>query len=168
MSISSTLPAGALDDRDVFSAPRPARALVLFESTPGGAAALHEAAELSAAGTDVTVVTLAPQAVAARCCQRGPGVEVLNCVVRDEAANELCQAREILGAAADRVTFRTLIGTRDPPLEKWSAAQTFDLIVLPARRISFSGHPLARRLRRATKAELRLAAANPDRSYDRG
>ena len=129
---------------------------MLFESTPGGAAALREAAELSAAGTEVTVVTLAPQAVAARCCQRGPGVEVLNCVVRDEAADELCQARELLGAAAERVTFRTLIGNQDPPLCTWAAAQTFDLIVLPSRRFSLGGHPFRRRLRRATQAEFRL------------
>ncbi|MGD1049687.1 MAG: hypothetical protein ABR947_01290 [Solirubrobacteraceae bacterium] len=157
MSIGSTLPAGALDDRDRFQAPpRPARALVLFESSAGGAAALREAAALSGAGTEVTVVTLAPQAVAARCCQRGPGVEVLNCVVRDEAANDLCQAREQLGAAADAITFSTLIDRRDPPLREWAAAQNFDLIVLPSRRGSLGGHPLARRLRRATRAELRL------------
>jgi hypothetical protein len=161
MGMSSTLPAGALDDRDGFSARRPARTLVLFESTPSGAAALREAAELSGAGSDVTVVTLAPQAVAARCCQRGPGVEVLNCVVRDEAANELAQAREILGGEADRVTFTTLVETRKLPLAVWAAAQTFDLIVLPSRRFSFGGHPLARRLRRATTAEVRLAAAAP-------
>jgi len=156
MSIGSTLPAGALDDRDRFTARRPARALVLFEPTPSGAAVLREAAQLSGAGTDVTVVTLAPQAVAARCCQRGPGVEVLNCVVRDEAEGELCQAREMLGAVADNVTFRTLVGKQDPPLGSWAAAQAFDLILLPSRRLSLGGHPLARRLRRATKTELRL------------
>jgi hypothetical protein len=161
MGMSSTLPAGALDDRDGFSARRPARTLVLFESTPSGAAALREAAELIGAGSDVTVVTLAPQAVAARCCQRGPGVEVLNCVVRDEAANELAQAREILGGGADRVTFTTLVETRKLPLAAWAAAQTFDLIVLPSRRFSFGGHPLARRLRRATGGEVRLATAAP-------
>jgi hypothetical protein len=156
MSIGSTLPAGALDDRDRFTARRPARALVLFEPTRSGAAAMSEAARLCGAGTDVTVVTLAPQAVAARCCQRGPGVEVLNCVVRDEAAGELDQAREMLGAAADRATFRTLIGKRDPPLRSWASAQAFDLILLPSRRRSLRGHPLARGLRRATKTELRL------------
>jgi hypothetical protein len=156
MSIRSTLPAGALDDRDRFDARRPARALVLFEPTAAGAAAMEQAARLCDAGTDVTVVTLAPQAVAARCCQRGPGVEVLNCVVREEAAGELSQAREMLGAAADSVTFRTLIGKRDPPLRSWAAGEEFDLILLPSRRLSLSGHPLARGLRRATKTELRL------------
>jgi hypothetical protein len=161
MSIGSTLPAGALDDRAGFGARRPARALVLFESTPSGKAALREAAELSGAGGKVTVLTLAPQAVAARCCQRGPGVEVLNCVVRDEAADELRQAREILGGEADRVTFTTLVETRKLPLAAWAAAQTFDLIVLPSRRFSIGGHPLARRLRRATGAEVRLTIAAP-------
>jgi hypothetical protein len=161
MSISSTLPAGALDDREGFGVRRPARALVLFESTPSGAAALREAAELSGAGGEVTVLTLAPQAVAARCCQRGPGVEVLNCVVRDEAANDLRQAREILGAEGDRVSFTTLVETRKLPLAAWAAAQAFDLIVLPSRRLSFGGHPLARRLRRASGAEVRLVTAAP-------
>jgi hypothetical protein len=159
--MSSTLPAGALDDRDGFSARPPARALVLFESTRSGAAALREAAQLSGAGTDVTVVTLAPQAVASRCCQRGPGVEVLNCVVRDEAADDLRQAREFLGGEAHRVTFRTLVEKRDPPLRAWAAAQAFDLIVLPSRRFSLGGHPLSRSLRRASGAEVRLAAAAP-------
>jgi len=156
MSIGSTLPAGALDDRDRFPARRPARALALFEPTASGAAVMAQAAQLCGAGTDVTVVTLAPQAVAARCCQRGPGVEVLNCVVRDEAAGELAQAREMLGTAAERVTFTTLIGKRDPPLGSWAAGEQFDLILLPSRRLSLGGHPLARRVRRATKTELRL------------
>jgi universal stress protein family protein len=136
----------------------PARVLVLCESSRNGVAALREAAELAGAGSELTVVSLAPQAVPARCCQRGPGVEVVNCVVREEAERELCEAREILGEAAERATFRTLVGTRDPTLPAWAAAQSFDLIVVPARRLSFGGHPFARRLRRATTAELRLVS----------
>ena len=155
MSVHSSVPPAVLDDRDRASA-RPARILVVFESTPSGVAALHEASRLREADTHVTVVTLAPQSLQPRCCARGPSVEVVNCVVRDEAASDLCEAREILGDERD-VTFETLIGTRDPPLHAWAAARSFDLIVLPARRLSLGGHPLARKLRRVTAAEVRLA-----------
>jgi hypothetical protein len=155
MSVHSSLPSAVLDDRDGAGARRPGRILVLFESTPSGVAALREAARLQGADTHVTVVTLAPQSLQPRCCARGPSVEVVNCVVREEAATDLCEAREILGDEHN-VTFDTLIGTRDPPLHAWAAEQTFDLIVLPARRLALGGHPLARRLRRATAAEIRL------------
>ena len=132
-----------------------ARVLVLFEPRPTGVAALRAAATLGDA--DLTVVTLAPQSLPPRCCARGPGVEVVNCVVREEAASELLEAQQILGSASTGVTFKTLVGTRDPPVEVWAADQAFDLIVLPSRRLSFGGHPLARKLRRATSAEIRLA-----------
>ena len=128
---------------------------MLFESTASGVAALREAARLQQADTHVTVVTLAPQSVQPRCCARGPGVEVVNCVVREEAATDLCEAREILGDERN-ATFETLIGTRDPPLHAWAAEQAFDLIILPVRRLALRGHPLARRLRRATGAQIRL------------
>jgi hypothetical protein len=135
---------------------RPPRVLVLFEPTPSGAAALRAAAQSSDEGGQLTVVTLAPQSVQPRCCARGPSVEVVNCVVREEAESELLQAREILGDAAGRATFKSLVGTQDPPLGVWAAGQGFELIILPSRRRAFGGHPLARRLRRATSAELRL------------
>jgi len=129
---------------------------VLFEPTPAGVAALREAAALGDAHTRLTVVALAPQSVQPRCCARGPGVEVVNCVVRDEAERDLAAAREILGERADGVTFKSLVGNRDPALAAWAAARAFEVIVLPARRLAFGGHPFARRLRRATSAELRL------------
>jgi hypothetical protein len=153
-----TQPPAWIDAPKRVGARRPARVLVLVESSRSGVAALREAAGLGDAGSELTVVSLAPQAVPAPCCRRGPGVEVVNCVVREEAEQELREAREILGDAAERATFRTLVGTRDPPLAAWAAAQSFDLIVLPARRLSFGGHPFARRLRRATTAELRLVS----------
>ena len=155
MSVHSSLPSAVLDDRDGASAQRPARILVLFESTPAGVAALREAERMRDANTHLTVVTLAPQSPQPRCCARGPSVEVVNCVVREEAATDLHEARGILGDAA-HTTFETLVGTRDPPLHAWAAEQTFDLIVLPIRRLSLGGHPLARRLRRATATEIRL------------
>ena len=155
MSVHSSLSSAATDDGLVVSVQRPARVLALFEPTPSGAAALRDAAAL--VGGELTVVTLAPQSLPPRCCARGPGVEVVNCVIREEAASELHQAREILGdQATTHVTFRTLVGTRDPPPEVWAAEQFFDLIVLPSRRLAFGGHPLARRLRRATAAQIRV------------
>jgi hypothetical protein len=129
---------------------------VVFESTARGVAALREAAELGDAGTHLTVVTLAPQSVAPRCCARGPSVEVVNCVVREEAENDLREAREILGDSAGRVAFTSLVATHDPPIGQWAAAHAFDLIVLPSRRGSIGGHPLARKLRRTTLAEVRI------------
>lgn len=155
MSVHASPRSAIPDERRGASEPRPARVLVVFESTAAGVAALREAAGLRGAGTRLTVVTLAPQSVQPRCCARGPSVEVVNCVVRDEAAIDLQEAREILGNSAG-VDYETLVGTRDPPLHAWAAARTFDLIVLPARRLSLRGHPLARRLRRATTAEVRL------------
>jgi hypothetical protein len=129
---------------------------VVFESTARSVAALREAAELGDAGTHLTVVTLAPQSVAPRCCARGPSVEVVNCVVREEAENDLREAREILGDSAGRVAFTSLVATHDPPIGQWAAAHAFDLIVLPSRRGSIGGHPLARKLRRTTLAEVRI------------
>jgi hypothetical protein len=144
---------------DAFGGPsarRPSRVLVVCESSRRGAAALRAAAKLTGADTQLSVVAVAPQAVQARCCQRGPSVEVLNCVVRDEAESDLVDARRILGAAADRATFTSLVARRDPPLATWAANQNFDLVVLPARPLAFAGHPFARKLRRATGAELRI------------
>ena len=154
MSVHSSIPAAVMGDRSAASARRPARVLVLFEPTPSGVAALRDAAAL--ADGDLTVVTLAPQSLPPRCCARGPGVEVVNCVIREEAASELHEAQEILGDQATHVTFKTLVGTHDPPPEVWAAEHAFDLIVLPSRRLAFGGHPLARRLRRATAAEIRI------------
>ena len=156
ISIDSSLLAEGVADRRGASAHRLARVLVLFESRPAGVAALREAAERNEADTDLTVVTLAPQSLPARCCARGPSVEVVNCVVREEAERDLREAREILGNAAARVTFKRLVGSHDPPLHAWAADEAFDVIVLPSRRLTVGGHPLARKLRRATSAEIRL------------
>ena len=158
MRIHAAHSEAGIDELISVSSRPPARVLVLFEPTPSGAAALREAAALTRAGKHLAVVTLAPQSVASRCCARGPSVEVVNCVVRDAAEDELSQAREILGEAAERATFKSLVGRRDPPLAKWAAANAVDLIVLPSRRFSIGGHPLARRLRRTTAAEVRLVA----------
>ena len=154
MNVYSTRPVAARHDRNGASALPLARILVVFESTPNGVAALREAAELSGADSHLTVVTLAPQGLPSGCC--GSSVEAVNCAVRETAQRELRTAHEILGDTADRATFKSLVGIHDPPLAAWAAAQHFDLIFLPSRRLAFGGHPFARRLRRATTAELLL------------
>ena len=154
MSIHSSGTSAIIGGPPDASDQRPARVLVLFEPTRSGVAALRDAAAL--VDGELTVVTLAPQSLPPRCCARGPGVEVVNCVIREEAAGELQEAREILGPDATQVSFRTLVGTHDPPADVWAAEQSFDLIVLPSRRLALGGHPLARRMRRTTGAEVRV------------
>jgi nucleotide-binding universal stress UspA family protein len=130
------------------------RILVVYESCRAGAATLREAAERAAAGADLSVVTLAPQAKPYKCCGGG-GPGPYNCAVREEAADDLREARELLGSVAGRARFHTLVGSPSPPLAAWAAAQDFDLILVPARRFTRAGGRLARGLRRATAADVR-------------
>jgi len=103
------------------------------------------------------VVTLAPQARPLKCC-KGGGAGPYNCAVRDAAAEELLQARMLLGSLATRACFTTLIGTPEPPLADWSAAQSFDTIIVPRHRLARGGGGLVRELRRATDADVRAVA----------
>jgi hypothetical protein len=132
-----------------------ARVLVVFEAGRAGAAALREAAELAAAGAELSVVTLAPQAKPLKCCGGG-GAGPYNCAVRDQAEEELRQARGLLGSLAEHATFTRLVGTPQPPLAEWSAERAFDVILLPAPRIGRGGGRQARELRRASPAQVRL------------
>jgi hypothetical protein len=141
---------------DLADATPARRVLVLYERRESATAALREAVELTATAGELTVVTLAPQAAPSRCCGPGPGV--YNCAVRDEAALELREASEILGPAASRTTFKTLVERRDPPLASWVAEQRFDIVLLPARRFTPGGNPAARKLRRAGIAQTRVVA----------
>ncbi len=134
---------------------RSTRVLVVFEHGRGGEAALREAAESAAAGAELSVVTLAPQAKPFKCCGGG-GPGPYNCAVRDQAQEELRQAQGLLGSLAQRATFTVLVGTPAPPLTEWSAARAFDVIYLPARRFAVGGGRQARALRRASSAEIRL------------
>jgi hypothetical protein len=117
--------------------------------------ALREAAELAGAGAELSVVTLAPQAKPFKCCGGG-GPGPYNCAVRDQAQDELRQARSLLGSLAERATFTLLVGTPVPPLAEWSAMRAFDVILLPARRFAWGGGRQARELRRASPAKVRL------------
>lgn len=150
-----TLTGGSTDGGSVSGPGAPQRVAVVFERSEAGAAALREAAELANAGRELSVVTLAPQARPARWGRAG-GEGPYNIAVREEAALELQEAREILGSVAPRVTFKVLAGCPQPPLASWVAEEGFGLVLLPHRRMSPGGNPFARRLRKETSAEIRL------------
>ncbi len=158
MSIDTILPRDSILDHratDAFAV----RVLVLFESSRNGVAALGQGAELTnAAQAELTVVTLAPQQECTRCC--GPSAEPFNSAVREDAGRDLGAARELIGPAADRTVFKVLVGGCEPPLEAWIAEQAFDLVLLPKHRFTIGGHRVARKLRRATQAEVRLVGSS--------
>jgi hypothetical protein len=137
------------------SGPEAARVLVVFESTRAGAAALRAGAELTDAGGELSVVTLSPQARPLRCCGGG-GAGPYNCAVRAQADAELNEARALLRSEFKRSTFTVLVGHPDPPLAAWVSEHGFDIVLLASRRVTRSGGPLARNLRRHTSAEVRL------------
>jgi hypothetical protein len=143
-------------DTDRSGGARARRVMVLFEPGRTSEAALREAGEAAADGGELTVVTLAPQAHPGGCVRCRAGAFAYNCAVREEAALDLSRARELLGPAADRAAFKTLVERRDPPLAAWVDEQLFDLVVLPARRLALRGHPAAPKLRRTRTAELRV------------
>jgi hypothetical protein len=132
------------------------KVLVLYEPCPSGRRALAAGLELTDADGELTVVTLAPQADA-RCCSRG-GTAEYNCAVREEAVLELREARALAGATVLRSAFQSLIEYRDPPLPRWVAQRSFDVVLLARHRLTRGGHSCARKLRRATSAEVRVIA----------
>jgi hypothetical protein len=131
------------------------RVAVVFERSGAGAAALREAAELANAGRELSVVTLAPQARPPRWGRAG-GEGPYNIAIREEAALELQEARDILGSVASRASFKVLAGCPQPPLASWVARHGFGLVLLPHQRLTPGGNLFARSLRRETSAEVRL------------
>jgi hypothetical protein len=152
---AATLTGGTIEGGRGGAAGSAARVLVVFESGRSGAAALRAGAELAEAGSELSVVTLAPQARPLRCCGGG-GAGPYNCAVRAEAGMELHQARDLLGSAFKRARFTVLVGHPDPPLVAWVSEHAFDIVLIPSRRLALNGGRLARRVRRATAAEVRL------------
>ncbi len=133
------------------------RVLAVFEPGGAGEATLREAAELAEAGSELSVVTLAPQERPSRCCGKG-GTGPYNIAVREEAECELRQARDVLGAAAGRASFTLLVGCPGPPLAEWAQEHAFDLVLLPSHPFTLGGNRHARVMRRALSAEVRLVA----------
>jgi hypothetical protein len=116
---------------------------------------MREAAELANAGSELTVVTLAPQARPARWGRAG-GEGPYNVAIRQEAELELREAREILGTVAGRANFTVLAGCPQPPLASWVAEHGFGLVLLPHRRLVPGGNPFARSVRKESSAEVRV------------
>jgi hypothetical protein len=131
------------------------RVLVVYREGRRGEAALREGAELAAAGAELEVVTLAPLAKPYKCCGGG-GAGPYNSAMRVVADEELTQARTLLGTLAGRASFTSLTGCPSPPLAEWSAARSFDVVILPRERLARGGGYLARSLRAATNADVRL------------
>lgn len=134
--------------------PQPRRVLVLFESSDSGAAAIRRAADVAeATGATLEVVSLAGQDPINRC---GPSPHAYNCAVREAANEGLLEARKLLGARAERATFRVLVGEPEPPLTTWVADRGFDVVFIPRHRLARGGHWAARKLRRSTATEVQL------------
>ncbi len=133
----------------------PARVAVVFERSDAGAAVLREGAELANAGRELSVVTLAPQARSPLWGRAG-GTGPYNVAMKEEAELELREARDVLGSVASRTTFDVLVGCPQPPLASWVAQHRFGLVLLPHHRLTPSGNPFARSLRKETSAEVRV------------
>jgi hypothetical protein len=131
------------------------RVAVVFERGKAGNAALREAAERANAGAELSVVTLAPQARPARWGRAG-GEGPYNIAVRQEAQEELQEAREILGSVASRATFDVLAGCPQPRLAAWVAERAFGLVLLPRQRLTPGGNYFAKSLKKRTSAEVLL------------
>jgi len=153
--LDTSLENGGIDGDQETAAGRAKRVLVVFEQGASGMRALREAAEMAEAGAEVSVVTLAPQARPLRCCGGG-GAGPYNQGVRCQAKIELRDARKALGSVAARTTFTVLAGCPDPPLTAWVAEHEFDRVILSRHRLTRGGSHLARGLRQATAAEIRL------------
>ncbi len=141
------------------------RIAVVLEPGRSGAAALGQAAALAAMpDSELTVVAIAPQATGPRCC--GPSPDAFNCAVRDEVANDLEKAAELIGSTSEAANFRLLVEGSDPPLETWVAQGGFDVVLLPARRRVLRpwGHPAERPLRRCADVDVHIVGASPRRS----
>jgi hypothetical protein len=131
--------------------------VVLYEAGRPGSASLALAGRLVGGdGSGLTVVGIAPHDARMRC---GAGSAIdFNAMVREAAADELRRARELLGRAGNRASFKLLVAGTDPPLAAWIDAGGFDVVVLPARRrlLRRAKHPAADQLRRSTSAEVRV------------
>jgi hypothetical protein len=135
------------------------RVVVVYEPGRTGSAALDLAARL--VGDDdsgLTVVGVAPHE-ARICCGAGSAIDY-NAAVREAADDELRQARELLGHAGNRASFKLLVPGTDPPLAAWIDAAGFDVVLLPARRrlLRNAKHPAADPLRKSTSAEVRVVS----------
>jgi hypothetical protein len=142
-------------ERMAGSARERTRVLAIYEAGRRGGRVLVEAGELVASGADLVVMTLAPQADPLKCCGGG-SAGLYNCAVRAAAAEELREARAMLGSLARRATYTTFVGTTRPSLVEWTAGAQFDVVLVAGERFARRGGRLARALRAATDADVRV------------
>ncbi|HEY1516708.1 MAG TPA: hypothetical protein VGF91_09835 [Solirubrobacteraceae bacterium] len=135
----------------------PERVLVLCEHGGAGAAAIAFARDLAQdVHVAVTVVGVAPQAPSGSRC--GNSATEFNDAVAESVVQDLERAREQLGRAAERASFRLLVEGAPPSLADFAAAGGFDLVLLPARRrpLRAAYHPQAKQLGQVPGAEIRI------------
>ena len=143
--------------------PRP-RVVALFEPGRAGSATLDLAREfVRHDSAKLTVLGVAPQATAGKCCGATSAADYTRAVC-DAVAAELRQAHGRLGSIGERATFKVLIEGADPPLHEWIAAGNFDVVLLPARRrlLRLGTHPAVARIRQTTRAEVRIVDPKAD------
>ncbi len=139
------------------------RVLVVFEEGSGGRAALQAALELADGGAELSVATLSWEAEQLSCCRCVGPTNAYNHAVREQARDELREARALLAAAGVRASFATLPGTPNPALSAFLSEHEFDLVVVPRHRLARGGGRLARELRRMTASEIRTVGARAAR-----
>ena len=140
----------------------PAHVVVLYKASPCGRAAIQEAAQLAAAaGARLTVVVAAvAEPEGTRCCDTRS--VYWNGVVRELAAHELGDARDMLGAntTADYrvVSDRSMTAAIAKEADRAGA----DLIVVPAQRGPFRWlrQREGRRVQRRTRCVVHVAAGD--------
>lgn len=144
-------------EKDQMLGGKPYLVLVLCEHGGAGAAAIEFARELARDDhVAVTVVGVAPQAPSGSRC--GNSATEFNDAVAESVVQDLERAREQLGRAAERASFRLLVEGAPPSLAQFAAAGRFDLVLLPARRrpLRAAYHPQAKRLGEVAGAEIRI------------
>jgi len=135
------------------------RVLALCEHGGAGAAVIDVARELAQdEHVKVTIVGVAPQAPSGLRARCGPSAFEFNDAVAESVVQDLARARERLGPAAERTSFRLLVEGDAPSLAEFAAAGEFDLVLLPAHRrpLRAASHPAARHLRHLAETEIRI------------
>ncbi len=139
---------------------RQRRVLVLCEPGRAGDATLEYAEELARReDVTMTVVAVAPRAESGPRC--GTSAIDYNAAVRSAVDEELDEARDRFAALGVAVTDQLLIDGEEPSLERFTAEENFDLVLLPARRRWLgrtARHPAAAALTRVAGAEIRVVA----------
>ena len=90
------------------------------------------------------------------CC--GTALLDFNRAAHEAVADELRQARKLLGTFGEGAEYKLLVEGDEPPLEEWIAGAFPAHVLLPARRrlLRSPTHPAAAPLRRSTDAAIHV------------